>query len=232
MNSKSSGRRSEEFFMGKGFYIVLFLCAAVVGISAWMMSAGNETMEEMQPVANTRVETILIPAEKAEPKLQESLNPVQAEPMPVPEDSIEVWAEEQYSDDGVFIWPVMGELERGYMLECLGYDVTMRDWRTHNGIDIEAPLGTEVMASRCGTVCSIECDDLYGTVLSIESDDGYICTYANLAAVPTVNVGDWVRGGEIIGSVGTSALCEIGQGTHLHFAVSRDGQSIDPTEVL
>ena len=34
MNSKSSGEWLETFFAGKGFYIVLFLCAAVIGVSA------------------------------------------------------------------------------------------------------------------------------------------------------------------------------------------------------
>ena len=46
MNSNSSGGKLEGFFTGKGFYIVLFLCAAVIGISAWMMAAGERTMEE------------------------------------------------------------------------------------------------------------------------------------------------------------------------------------------
>ena len=31
MSSNSSGKRLEGFFTGKGFYIVLFLCAAVIG---------------------------------------------------------------------------------------------------------------------------------------------------------------------------------------------------------
>ena len=45
MSINSSGRKLEGFFTGKGFYIVLFLCAAVIGVSAWMLAAGNETME-------------------------------------------------------------------------------------------------------------------------------------------------------------------------------------------
>ena len=46
MNNSSSGRKLERFFTGKGFYIVLFLCAAVIGVSAWMMTAGNVTMSD------------------------------------------------------------------------------------------------------------------------------------------------------------------------------------------
>ena len=68
MNSSSSGRRLEGFLSGKGFYIVLFLCAAVIGASAWMTVGRNETMSDdaLQTSAdsseNRRVETVIIPA--------------------------------------------------------------------------------------------------------------------------------------------------------------------------
>ena len=45
MNSSSSGKSPEKFLTGKGFYIVLFLCAAVIGVSAWVMATGNEAMK-------------------------------------------------------------------------------------------------------------------------------------------------------------------------------------------
>ena len=36
----------EKFFAGKGFYIVLLLCAAVIGVSAWSLLSGRGTVEE------------------------------------------------------------------------------------------------------------------------------------------------------------------------------------------
>ena len=68
MSSKSSGKKLEGFFTGKGFYIVLFLCAAVIGVSAWMMAAGNETMNDTSKtnsvgMENKRVETIILSPE-------------------------------------------------------------------------------------------------------------------------------------------------------------------------
>ena len=132
----------------------------------------------------------------------------------------------------LYVWPVQGELERSHDLEKLSYDVTLRDWRTHDGIDIAAPLGASVAASRAGSVMSIEEDSLYGTVLCIDHGDGVVSIYANLADMPAVSVGAWVEPGDIIGSVGTTALCEVGQGTHLHFAMQLDGMSVDPTAYL
>jgi hypothetical protein len=74
MNSKSSGKGLEGFLMGKGFYIVLFLCAAVIGLSAWMMTAGNETMEDLASsdvnLNNYRVETVLITPDVQAPKVE------------------------------------------------------------------------------------------------------------------------------------------------------------------
>ena len=34
---KTFGQKLEKFFTGRGFYIVLFLCIAVIGVSAWVL---------------------------------------------------------------------------------------------------------------------------------------------------------------------------------------------------
>ena len=68
-NRHGSGARAGSLG-GKGFYIVLFLCAAVVGVSAWIMltDAGtnveaNETAEEAVDVSGAYV--TMIPADFA-----------------------------------------------------------------------------------------------------------------------------------------------------------------------
>lgn len=101
-----------------------------------------------------------------------------------------------------------------------------------DGIDIDAPDGSTVTATRGGTVESVETDDLYGTVVTIDHGDGTKAVYASLAPEPPVATGDSVEAGYIIGAVGTSALAEVGQGSHLHFAVFADGQSVDPLYFL
>jgi len=241
MNSKSSGKGLEGFLMGKGFYIVLFLCAAVIGLSAWMMTAGNETMEDLAGIdANLndyRVETVLITPDVQAPKVE-----VMAIPEPTAEPVMEeaeepvqpVWAEEEevLPDMSVTVWPVEGELERLYDVDHLHYDVTMRDWRTHDGLDIQAPLGQTVCAAMPGVVRFVQDDGFYGTFVTVDHGDGTCAVYANLASMPAVSVGDWVQAGDVIGAVGTTALCEIGQGTHLHFAVYLDGESVDPLDYL
>ena len=245
MNSKSNRGGLDGFLSGKGFYIVLFLCAAVVGVSAWMMAAGERSMTEdigtlSQTINQHRTETVIIPpreesaAQSATPR-EESVT-VMEEAAPE-EETTQVWREESAPVEPApaqapYAWPVSGELERGYRLEALGYDVTMRDWRTHAGIDIAAALGTTVTAAHAGTVESVRQDDLLGTVVTVSHGDGVQTVYANLADTPAVTAGEWVDCGSVIGAVGDTALGEIGQGTHLHFAMSVNGVSADPLAYL
>ena len=42
---KKPEKRSVRFIEGKGFYIALVLCAAVIGVSAWSLLSGTKTMD-------------------------------------------------------------------------------------------------------------------------------------------------------------------------------------------
>ena len=237
MSINSSGRKLEGFFTGKGFYIVLFLCAAVIGLSAWMMAAGNETMENLNEknsigFENSRVETIIIPPQSESEELTPVINP-ELEPVLTEDKAIEVWSgEEAAAEAPAYIWPVLGELDREHNIESLSYDVTLKDWRTHDGVDIAAALGTNVAAFSAGTVLSVEEDGLYGTVVSIDHGDGLVSVYANLDEYCYVSAGDWVEAGHIIGSIGNTALCEVNQNSHLHFAMQCDGNSVNPLDYM
>ncbi len=240
MNSSSSGKRLESFLSGKGFYIVLFLCAAVIGVSAWMMAAGNETMSEdaLQTSVSTnneqRVETVIIPARPArEQPLQpetEGEAPAVSEDAPsdltAPVDNIGSVPVEAAAP--VYVWPVSGALDRGHSGDRLQFDVTMQDWRSHEGVDILAELGAVVQASCAGSVESVRRDDLLGTVITIVHSDGSRTVYANLEDSPAVAEGQWVEAGQAIGAVGHSALGESGQPSHLHFALEVNGTAVDP----
>ena len=248
MSSNNSGKKLERVFTGKGCYIVLFLCAAVIGVSAWMMAAGNETMANdvvnsgnSTAYSNRRVETVIIPPANSTETGQTDDASVPAmssadgtdeesETASTGDETVAAFAEENTAP--VWLWPVSGSIERGHSMDRLTYDVTLRDWRTHSGIDIDAPEGSTVTATRGGTVESIVNDDLYGTVVTIDHGDGTKAVYANLAAEPPVNVSDAVEPGYIIGAVGTSALAEVAQQSHLHFAVTVNGASVDPLEYL
>ena len=108
----------------------------------------------------------------------------------------------------------------------------MKDWRTHNGLDIQAAEGDAVKTAASGMVVSIKSDELMGTTVVIEHAGGYTTQYSCLQAEPPVTEGQQVAAGDIIGLVGSTAAAESSMGPHLHFSVAKDGVIIDPSEYI
>lgn len=108
----------------------------------------------------------------------------------------------------------------------------MGDWRTHDGIDIAAELGTPVAACAKGTVSAVATDDLMGTTVTIDHGKGMESVYANLSPSLNVQAGTEVDAGTVLGTVGTSAIAESASPSHLHFALREYGVTIDPGHYL
>ncbi len=97
----------------------------------------------------------------------------------------------------------------------------------HQGLDIGAPLGTQVFAVDDGTVLSSGYNDGFG--LEIVIDHGsYKSQYAHLDR-SFVKRGDKVEAGNVIGAVGSSGRST---GAHLHFGVNVNGTWSDPEPYL
>ena len=98
----------------------------------------------------------------------------------------------------------------------------------HKGVDLAAPLGTEVFAARDGRVSAVATDPIMGNMIILDHEAGYQTIYGHLQKV-LVRLNDEVRSGMIIGQVGTSGYST---GPHLHFEVRRGGASRDPAPLL
>jgi len=227
---------------GRGFYVLLAVCLLVVAVSGYFLlftGDGAEESPETEPVS-APVQDVYVPetedgdeADEEELPVEASATaPVEVEVVPampeVPVDDTPVIAEAPR----LVVSPLNGEVLTAFSVDQLVYSPTLADWRTHDGVDISAKPGTTVLAATAGTVSSVEDDPLMGTTVTIDHEGGYTTTYANLQSKPTVLPGDLVTAGQIIGAVGTTAAAEAAQSPHLHFAVSRDGEAIDPDEFL
>ena len=228
---------------GKGLYLVLFLCAAVIGISAWIVAADMRDQAKLSETAENTVDisdavVTMLPA--GTPLEEDDSDTVPTIALSDEEETDEVSSEQteetaeapQTETAVTYVWPLRGEIEVPYSVETLLYDATMADWRTHDGIDIACALGDQVMAAASGTVVSVENSDLYGTVVELDHGNGVRSVYANLAEEPPVWEGEWVTVGQVIGSVGGTALAETNEVPHLHLAMTRDGACVDPRELL
>ena len=229
--SRFDSGKVRAMFGGKGVYIALVLCVTVVGVLGWFAIFGGEEPAEnvvnpeqvvdRQPVDNQPVEKL--PVEEKEPDSEE-------EPVINPEPVEEVLEVEELLPQ--VISPLDGTTVTVFSMTELMYDETMGDWRTHNGLDIQAAEGDAVKTAADGTVVEVVDDELMGTTVVIEHAGGYTTHYSSLQEAPPVEEGQEVFAGDIIGYVGTTAAAESAMGSHLHFSVACDGKVIDPAEYV
>ena len=134
--------------------------------------------------------------------------------------------------DPTFAKPVEGEVIKPYGKEKLIYSNTLKEWTTHLGIDIKADKTTVVKASADGVVKSIKNDPRYGLTVVLEHQNGFSSVYSNLLTAEFVVVGENVKAGQTLGTVGNSATFEILDEPHLHFEILKDGGAVDPEMYL
>ena len=128
--------------------------------------------------------------------------------------------------------PVSGETLSGSSMDCLSYNETTRDWRVHNGVDLAAEEGTQVLAAADGEVYTVYEDDSMGYTVVIRHEGGYTTKYSSLSQEVLVKAGDQVTMGQAIGYVGDTALVETTLGSHVHFSVTFQDSPMDPEEFL
>ena len=131
-----------------------------------------------------------------------------------------------------FVEPVKGEIIREFAPESLVYSETLKEWITHNGVDIKADKASVVVSACDGKVSAINNDPRYGLTVIIEHNDGYKTVYSNLLTAEFVVEGEEVKAGQTIGTIGNSANFEIADDYHLHFELIKDGKYIDPVSIF
>jgi septal ring factor EnvC (AmiA/AmiB activator) len=105
-----------------------------------------------------------------------------------------------------------------------GYGGRLPDGRTSDGLLIAGTAGAEVRAAAPGRVAFSDWLTGYGLLLILDHGDGWMSLYAFNDAL-LKDVGDWVRAGEPLATVGSSG----GQGRPaLYFELRRNGQPQDP----
>ena len=129
-----------------------------------------------------------------------------------------------------FICPLAGSLLKDYSSDIPVFSMTMEDYRVHCGIDIGADAGEEVLAAADGEITGVFYDPMMGQTVEITHEGGFVTVYKNLQTKmpPSIAEGASVSAGDTIGYVGDTALIEISESPHIHFEMTKDGESINP----
>ena len=208
-------------FGGRGYYIALALCLAAVGtIGYFALRERPVTVKQQEPAP-----TLDIQPAPTQPVVKPA-------PVVIPEPEPQPEINEPAELLPQVVSPLDGTTVTVFSMSELLYDATMADWRTHDGIDVQAEEGAAVKTAAGGTVQSVTDDELMGTTVVIDHEGGYSTRYSSLQKDVPVTAGQQVVAGEVIGRVGTTSAAESQMGPHLHFSVSRDGAVIDPRDYV
>ena len=103
------------------------------------------------------------------------------------------------------------------------------DWRFHYGVDLSAPQGTPIYASRGGQVTTTAYEaGGAGYYVSINHLDGFATRYLHMTHY-IVSPGQYVAAGQVIGYCGSTGGST---GPHLHFSVYYNGTAVNPAQYI
>ncbi|NLM51730.1 MAG: M23 family metallopeptidase [Firmicutes bacterium] len=208
-------RLSRKFWPVLGYILVVALVAAAAFWQIWLKEpAGTlSSVNEFAAGADTD-DTVPEPAAKEEQEASAEAADESTAVLSLPTEPM--------------IWPVDGSIAAGH------HDVYRLGsmLRAHVGVDILAEAGTGVKAAWPGIVEKVAEDPRLGWLVEIRHGGDYLTQYACLAEEPNLTVGDQVAQGEVIGFVGESSMLDATVGSHLHFAIYRQGQALDPLKVI
>lgn len=124
-------------------------------------------------------------------------------------------------DDSKYIWPVNGKVISNFG--------EMQQGIKNDGIKIQAPENTQVLATKSGKVVYVgnEVKSL-GNMLIVQHTDGSLSAYGNLRQ-SGVKKGDKVKQGEAIAFVGKSGDVSSPQ---LYFSIRKDKKPVNPIKYL
>ena len=141
--------------------------------------------------------------------------------------AIPITAKVNHLTDNSFVYPVMGP-RTSSDFGTRKHPINKKIRRHHHGVDLAAPKGSIIRAIATGRVIYSDPLGGYGNLIVIRHSNGLSSHYGHCQQ-RAVQVGQRVKAGEIIGTVGSTGLST---GPHLHFEIRKDGEPQHPESFL
>ncbi len=137
----------------------------------------------------------------------------------------------QFDASQKMMWPLNGDVLIAYSMDHTVYFPTLDQYKYNPAVYIGGKSGENVSAAAKGVVRTVSTDEEIGQFVTMELGDGYEATYGQLQDI-TVKEGDSVAKGQVIAGLAAPTKYHSLEGPDLYFALTKDGQSIDPADYL
>lgn len=139
--------------------------------------------------------------------------------------------EVNFTESSLMQWPVNGQVIVDYNMENTIYFETLNEYKYSPAIAIAAEANTPVTAATNGKVVSVVNNEETGTTVTLDMGNGYQAVYGQLKEVG-YEPEQYVEAGAVLGYVNEPTKYYAKEGTNMYFALSKDGQPLDPIEYL
>ena len=219
-----STNRDEMFFKRNIYFVLMIVCVLAIGAIITVAAVVNSNDDNVVDPP-----TVVTPGDDDDDADDDTpTNPDDGDDGDDDDGSDDNKPQKTFTLDGILSEYTV---DIGFSNTELVFDPTQKHWATHEGVDLIAEAGEQVKCSFDGTVKSVTTDSFDGTTVVITHDGGFETTYKLLDGV-TLKAGDSVAEGDVLGTVSSTALSEIAQGTHIHLELTKDGEKIDPTAYM
>lgn len=188
--------------------VIAILCIAAVVVGILSAALAKEPSESKPPVSDDGSQSTKPPAED--------------KPLETPEEKLTLAA------------PTVGSMMNGHSHDTPVFSSTLEEWRVHTGIDISTEDSAPVLAAADGVVSAMYDDPMLGRTVVITHSQNIKTVYSNLTVddATFVSVGDTVKRGDRIGTVGDTSISELAEEPHLHFEVKLGEEAVNPLDYM
>lgn len=137
----------------------------------------------------------------------------------------------EYDGQQLLIWPVIGNVILPFSMDTTVYFQTLDMYKCNPGMLIQGEEGSNVQAAYEGVVTAIDDTKEYGTVIRVNLGNGYEAVYGQVMNV-CVRVGDTVSMAQNIAEIAPASRYYSEEGPHLYFAISKDGEPVNPMGLI
>lgn len=248
--NKNNKSKFSGFLNGKGFYAALALCLVGAGTAAWVVV--DKTLGSItEPPAPSQISAesgeaswgfpdteetgkskadIQISSDSSSSEQTSSSSP---EPPPAAAEQYEQPVLSPERQISVYALPITSaEVFNQFSGKEMVLNSTLNKWCTHNGIDLKAAAGSEVLCTADGVVSRVYSNGIWGQTVEVTHADELISIYCGLNKEVPVHEGDAVTINQPLGTLGETNLAEAKLESHLHFAMKQADKYVSPLETM